>query len=188
MYCYDVSSPAQRVIILNQPRLITWLVNPFQTLVKERQTRVLVGNKRTFLDEPTERLHLHQVHVELVVWLVTAFQKPYVHHTCKITTFPSCTDELQLVTKFVKNVVYGCMDLLADGQQRDFIPALRFFDIKSTAQSDWLQRFLVIANFCHVQTSRGQFEEVSHTLREQLNHLNRLDIQSYTAISDYILE
>lgn len=159
MYCYDVSSPAQRVIILNQPRLITWLVNPFQTLVKERQARVLVGNKRPFLNEPTERLHLHQVHVELVVWFVTAFQKPYVHHTYKINN----TATLHWLTTGSNQIC----------EERHLWVREIFFEVESTAWGYWVctvrlisdyREFFVIDSFCRVQTSRGQFEEVSHSV------------------------
>jgi len=72
----QVDSPPHSIINVYQPLLVSRLINPVQTLIEEREARVLVGNKRPFFNEPTECLHLHQVCIKLVVRLVAALQKP----------------------------------------------------------------------------------------------------------------
>jgi len=47
-------------------------------LVKERQSRIGVGGKRSLLDEPTEALRAHQLGIELVVRLLSTLQESFV--------------------------------------------------------------------------------------------------------------
>ena len=76
-----MSVPLQCIFLFNEPRILSVFVNLFQTLVKKGKTSVLVRGEGPLLDEPTERLSLHQLCVELVVVPVSTLQECFVYKT-----------------------------------------------------------------------------------------------------------